>query len=93
MTKDIMCVMMCNMKTASVRKVQHHLSEVLRWVEHGQEVSITRRNRIIARMVPAGINKPIEWPDFLGRAKAIWGDRPKGAPASRIIIEQRADRL
>ena len=88
-----MCVIMYNMKVASVRKVQHHLSEVLRWVERGQEVSITRRNRIIAKMVPVGIRNPIEWPDFVGRARGIWGDRPRGTPASRIIIEQRADRL
>ncbi|NWG14091.1 MAG: hypothetical protein HXY20_11215 [Acidobacteria bacterium] len=81
------------MKKTSVRKVQHHLSEVLRWVERGQEVNITRRNQIIANVVPAGLSNRIQWPDFLGRAKAIWGDRLKGAPVSRILIEQRADRL
>jgi prevent-host-death family protein len=89
-----MCVKMANMKTASVRKVQHHLSEVLRWVERGQEVGITRRNRIVARMVPAGgISSPIEWPNFLERARKTWGNRTRGKPVSRIIIEERADRL
>ena len=89
-----MCVKMANMKTASVRKVQHHLSEVLRWVERGQEVIITRRNRIVARMVPAGgSSNPVEWPNFLERARKTWGSRPRGKPVSRIIIEERADRL
>ena len=86
--------MMANMKTASVRKVQHHLSEVLRWIERGQEVNITRRNRIVARMIPAGHGRsPVEWPNFLERAQMTWGKRPQGKPLSRIIIEERADRL
>ena len=34
---------MLDMKTASVRDVQHHLSRVLAWVEQGEEVQITRR--------------------------------------------------
>jgi len=44
---------MLDMKTASVREVQHHLSKVLAWVEKGEEVQITRRNKPVAKIVPA----------------------------------------
>ncbi len=94
LTPNRTCVIMANMKTANVRKVQHHLSEVLRWIEAGQEVAITRRNRIVARMIPASAPRhPVKLPDFVKRAKSIWGNRLKGKPVSHIIIEDRADRL
>jgi antitoxin (DNA-binding transcriptional repressor) of toxin-antitoxin stability system len=34
------------MKTATVREVQHHLAKVLRWLEQGQTMEITRRKQI-----------------------------------------------
>ena len=40
---------MLDMKTASVRDVQHHLSKVLAWVEKGEEVQITRPNKPVAK--------------------------------------------
>jgi len=29
-------------------------------------------------------------PDFLARAKAVWGDRPVGKPLSELVAEGRA---
>ena len=59
------------MKT-NIRQLQHHLSEVMRYVEHGEEVLITRRNRVVAKIVPAESQiERADWPDFVGRAKAI----------------------
>ena len=66
------------MKTATVREVQHDLKRVLAWVEAGEVSEVTRRSRVVARLVPAEAAAP-ESPDFVGRARAIWGDRPKGA--------------
>ncbi len=78
---------------ANVRQIQHHLSEVLRSVEHGEEVFITRRNRIIAKIVPvAAAQRVAEWPDFVARAGSIVG-RKKGKPASRIVVETREERV
>jgi prevent-host-death family protein len=41
------------MKTASVREVQHNLARVLEMVSRGQEIAVTKRGRVIARIVPA----------------------------------------
>lgn len=81
------------MKKATIREVQHNLSAVLRRVEQGEEVQIMRRDRIVARIVPARESTAPEWPDFAARAKKIWGKRPPGKPVSRIVIEDREDRL
>jgi prevent-host-death family protein len=85
---------MSNMKKATIREVQHNLSKVLELVEDGEEVQVTRRNRIVAKIVPAnhGAQKP-KWPDFAARAEAIWGKRPKGKPASAILTEDREERM
>jgi len=82
------------MKTTTVREVQHNLSKILRWIEDGEEVVITRRSRIVANLVPSMREsaKP-EWPDFAGRMRSIWGGQaPAGKPASQIIIDERNER-
>jgi len=31
----------------------------------------------------------LEQPDFLARAKAVWGDRPEGVALSALVFEAR----
>ena len=40
------------------------------WVAAGEEVQVTQQDQVVARVVPS---KPVATPDFLGRAKAVWG--------------------
>lgn len=86
-----MCVNMSNMKTATVRQMQHNLKEVLSWVEQGEEVSVMRRDKIVARLLPAA-PQTVAVPDFVGRARAVWGERPVGKPPSELISEGRGER-
>lgn len=79
---------MANMKTASVRQVQHHLAEVLSWVEAGQEVQVFRRKKLVARFLPPD-PEPVKSPDFLARARGIWGNKPRGKRLSLIASEAR----
>jgi antitoxin (DNA-binding transcriptional repressor) of toxin-antitoxin stability system len=79
------------MKTASVRQIQHHLTEVLSWVEQGQEVLVFRRKQLVARLLPP-IPESVESPDFLARARSIWGKQPRGARLSEIVSEARGKR-
>ncbi len=37
-------------------------------------------------MVPV---KPVATPDFLARARAVWGDTPPGKPLSAVVSEAR----
>ena len=90
-----MCVTMLNMKTATVRDVQHHFGKVLAWVENGEEVQITRRSKTVARLVPSSSASlpPVPLPDFAARASAIWGAQPKGRGLSKAILAEREERL
>ena len=76
------------MKTASVQEVPEQWTEILRWVAAGEEVQVTQQDQVVAKVVPA---KPVATPDFLGRAKAVWGEAPTGKLLSSVVSEARGD--
>ena len=43
---------MLDMKSASIRAVQHGLAALIAEVEQGEEIIITRRDRPVARLLP-----------------------------------------
>jgi antitoxin (DNA-binding transcriptional repressor) of toxin-antitoxin stability system len=79
------------MKRASVREVQHDLKRVLGWVARGEEVLVHRRTKVVARLVPPAPDAPSS-PDFVARARKVWGDRPRGTPLSKVVSDARGDR-
>src|SRR5437868_9224103 len=72
------------MKTASVQQLTEQWPQILRWLAAGEEVHVTEQNKVVAKVVPAR-----EQPDFLARAKAIWGEHPLGKPLSALVSEAR----
>lgn len=80
---------MYNMKEASVRQLQHHFNQVVQWVDHGEEVRITRRRKVIARLIPdRPLQKKILWPDFVSRSHSII-KRKKGKSLADTVLEAR----
>ncbi len=73
-------------------EAQHNLSKVLQQVEEGQTVYITRRKKIVAKIVPAEPEQEIQWPDFAKRARKTLGEESKGASMEEILDEIRGDR-
>ena len=74
------------MKTATVQQLPQQWPEILRCVADGEEVQVTQQDKVIAKVVPA---TPALRPDFLARAKAVWGEQPPGKPLSQIVLEAR----
>lgn len=65
------------MKTITMRELLHHSADVLRLVEHGGTVRLTKRGRFVARIVPEpspGGGKLVKV-DFAKRLKETWGDK------------------
>lgn len=85
---------MLNMKQASIRQIQHHFSEVLRYIEDGEEVYITKRNKVIAKIVPQSesVHDDIQYPEFTRRANEIFRNN-KNIGLSETIIDQRDERF
>ncbi|HEX5222183.1 MAG TPA: prevent-host-death family protein [Verrucomicrobiae bacterium] len=74
------------MKTASVQELPQQWPEILRWVAEGEEVQVTQQDKVIARVLPPATAAQ---PDFLARAKAVWGEQPAGKPLSAMVAEAR----
>ena len=51
------------MKTATVRALRNHYSSLMGWIDAGEEIAISRRGRVIARLVPASPKHPrrVDW--------------------------------
>jgi prevent-host-death family protein len=76
---------MSNMKTVTVREAQHGLSALLERVRKGQELVITKRGRVVAKLVPAEARRgQLMWPDFEARMKRMF---PKGSPSGKRLSE------
>jgi antitoxin (DNA-binding transcriptional repressor) of toxin-antitoxin stability system len=56
------------------------------WLQAGKTVELRKRNKLIARIVPAKPSTaPAKWPDFEARAKEILGDRV----LPNVVLEDR----
>jgi len=83
---------MYHMKTATVREIRNEFAKVLGWIEDGEQVEITKRRRVVARLVPVKPKaKKIEWPDFEARRKKTFPNGVKGKPISEILDEARGE--
>lgn len=51
------------MKTASVRELRNNFASVAKWLEHGEQIAITRNGKTFATLSPAAPEKPpkIDW--------------------------------
>jgi antitoxin (DNA-binding transcriptional repressor) of toxin-antitoxin stability system len=78
-------------KTYSIMESQHNLSSVLREVEAGYEVGITRRKQLVARLLPAEEDDRVDMPDFAARAARIWDGGWRGGSSDELLDETRGD--
>ena len=67
------------MKTATVRELRNRYTRLLEWLEAGEEIRITRRGVVIARLVPENHSKSPRRVDWT-KSAAITLDRLKLRP-------------
>ena len=80
---------MYHMKRASVRDLRYRFPEVERLLQAGGKIEITRRKRVIARLVPVAPANPRRRPDFLARLRTIYGDRTLRVSSARLLARER----
>jgi antitoxin (DNA-binding transcriptional repressor) of toxin-antitoxin stability system len=76
------------MKTVSVRDLRYDFPKVEEMLRSGEEICITKRRRVIARLTPEPTDRP-PLPDFLGRMKEIFGDKVLKVSGAELISEDR----
>jgi antitoxin (DNA-binding transcriptional repressor) of toxin-antitoxin stability system len=84
---------MYHMKKASVRDLRYRFSVVENLLREGHEIQITKRKRVIARLLPPEPVVPVQMPDFLGRMRKIFGKKRLKVSGAELIALDREDRL
>ena len=62
------------MKTTTVRELRNNYSKVLKWVANGEEVEVTRRGKIVAKVVPPSPVKvtQVDWSQSAAFSRPAW---------------------
>lgn len=76
------------MKKASVRDLRYRFAEVERLLEQGEKIEITKRKRVIGRLLPARTSVARR-PDFLARLRAIYGDKRLAVSGAELLAQDR----
>ena len=83
-------MLMHHMTRATVRDLRYDFPKVERALRAGNEVQITKRRRVIARLIPEG--NRTQRPDFAARLRNIYGDKCLEVSAAELISSERNGR-
>jgi antitoxin (DNA-binding transcriptional repressor) of toxin-antitoxin stability system len=79
---------MYHMKTVSVRDLRYDFKKVERLLSQGDEIQITKRRKVIARLTPEPAERP-PLPDFLARMRANYGDKVFEVSGAELVSWDR----
>ena len=78
------------MRTATVRDLRNRYTAVLKWIEAGEVVSITRRGVVIARLVPEvqGSTGSVDWEQSAAFRRNRQGEYMLTEEESRRLLDE-----
>ena len=80
---------MYHMKKATVRDLRYKFPKIEAELLSGEEIEITKQNRVIARLMPVRPQRTKARPDFLKMLRDIYGDKVMKTRGVDLISEQR----
>jgi antitoxin (DNA-binding transcriptional repressor) of toxin-antitoxin stability system len=80
---------MYHMRKATVRDLRYRFPAVERLLGEGEEIQITKRKRIIARLLPIKTKGSTKRPDFLARLKKLYRGRALKVSSAELLSEER----
>jgi antitoxin (DNA-binding transcriptional repressor) of toxin-antitoxin stability system len=81
---------MYHMTKASVRDLRYGFKKIQRLLRQGEEIQITHRRRVIARLIPESEESAAEFPDFLKRLRVTYGDNLLPVTGADLVAEDRS---
>lgn len=65
------------MKSASVRDLRQNFPRVMAWIVDGEEVAVTLRRKVVARLIPepSPVREVPPVPDFEAVSRKVFGER------------------
>jgi antitoxin (DNA-binding transcriptional repressor) of toxin-antitoxin stability system len=80
---------MYHMTKASVRDLRYEFKKIERLLLKGEEIQITKRRRVIARLVPEHAEALKKMPDFRARVRKIYGDKVLAVSGTDLLAADR----
>jgi len=80
---------MYHMKKATVRDLRYAFTKIERLLRQGEEVQITKRRKVIARLVPEQEQTQVPVPDFLERLRSVYGKKVLKVSGTELIEKDR----
>lgn len=77
------------MKRATLRDLRYRFPVVENLLEAGEEIEITRRKRVIARLRPPAKMTRGKRPDFLARIEHIYGGKRLKVSGAELLAKER----
>ena len=72
--------------TTTLEQIHRDPAILDRAIAHGESLDIVAGGRVTATLVPKGRTPE---PDFVARAKRIWGEAPQGQALSELLADSR----
>ncbi len=80
---------MYHMKRATLRDLRYKFPAVEHLLDAGEEIEITRRKRVIARLLPPAQTSRAKRPDFLERLRRIYGNKRLETGGAELLAKER----
>lgn len=79
------------MKTTTVRELRNNYSQVLKWVAKGEEVDVTRRGKIVAKVVPPSSAKvtQVDWSQSAALSRRAWSTTLTAEERATILADSQ----
>lgn len=79
------------MKSTTVRELRNNYSKVLKWVAKGEEVEVTRRGKVVAKVVPAEAAKPtkVDWTQSAALNRPAWSTTLTAQQSAVILADSQ----
>ena len=72
-----------------MRDLRYNFPQIEAQLRSGEEIQITKRKRVIARLVPVRALGKRKMPDFAKMLKEIYGDKVMKTTGAKLISELR----
>ena len=83
---------MHHMGKATVRDLRYRFPEVEAMLQEGEAIQVTKRNKVIARLVPERPSGVPSTPPFATRLAKIFGTKKLAISGARLIRAERDER-
>jgi len=80
------------MKTTTVRELRNNYSKVLGWVAKGEEVEVTRRGKVVAKVVPPiGPKTKVDWAQSAALTRPPWANTLTAKESAAILADSQGN--